>query len=187
MTESHREVQARFKQGLRCKVFGATYLVATCRCQELHGSMVPEKNSDAACMNEIERTERKSSVQANPSRITPLAIFCRPSRFRFFVRLENTASCIYMLDDMLARANSVCLPALPCSDWRVLALLLVARVYCAVLFCAVLAVLAVLAVRTMVLISRYLFDDARRQHASMYSYVVRLKESPAKNKTKQRA
>ena len=92
-----------------------------------------------------------------------------------------------MLDDMLARANSVCLPALPCSDWRVLALLLVARVYCAVLFCAVLAVLAVLAVRTMVLISRYLFDDARRQHASMYSYVVRLKESPAKNKTKQRA
>ena len=90
-----------------------------------------------------------------------------------------------MLDDMLARANSVCLPALPCSDWRVLALLLVARVYCAVLFCAVLAVLAVLAVRTMVLISRYLFDDARRQHARI-DVVVRgtyvRKEGPTKKK-----
>ena len=48
-----------------------------------------------------------------------------------------------MLDDMLARANSVRLPALSRSDRRVLALLLVARVDCAVLYCAVLAVLAV--------------------------------------------
>ena len=56
-----------------------------------------------------------------------------------------------MLDDMLARANSVCLPALSRSDRRVLALLVVARVDCVVLYynCAVLycAVLAVLEVR----------------------------------------
>ena len=49
-----------------------------------------------------------------------------------------------MLDDMLAGANSVSLPAMPRSDRRVVALLLVARVDCAVLYRAVLAVLAVL-------------------------------------------
>ena len=43
-----------------------------------------------------------------------------------------------MLDDMLARANSVCLLALLRFDRRVLGLLLV-RVDCAVLCCAVLA------------------------------------------------
>ena len=48
-----------------------------------------------------------------------------------------------MLDDMLARANSVCLPALSRSDRRVLALLLVVRVDCAVLNCAVIVVFAV--------------------------------------------
>ena len=48
-----------------------------------------------------------------------------------------------MVDDMLALANSVCLPPLSRSDRRVLALLLVARVDCAVVYCAVLAVLAV--------------------------------------------
>ena len=43
-----------------------------------------------------------------------------------------------MLDNMLARANSVCFLALSRSDRRVLALLLV-RVDCAALCCAVLA------------------------------------------------
>ena len=51
-----------------------------------------------------------------------------------------------MLGDMRARANSVCFPALSRSDRRVLALLLVARIDCAVLS-TVLSVLAVLAVR----------------------------------------
>ena len=45
--------------------------------------------------------------------------------------------------DMLARANSVCLPALSRSDRRVLSLLTVERVDCVVLHGAVLAVLAV--------------------------------------------
>ena len=77
-------------------------------------------------------------------------IFVDGADFDFFVRFENTASC--MLDDMLAQANSVCLPALSRSDRRVLALLVVARVDCVVLYynCAVLycAVLAVLEVRS---------------------------------------
>ena len=47
MAESHREVH-----GFRCKL-------ATCKCQELHR---PRKH--AACMGEIVRMERKSSVQA---------------------------------------------------------------------------------------------------------------------------
>ena len=45
-----------------------------------------------------------------------------------------------MLDDMLARANSVCLPAMSRSDRHVLALLFVARGDCAVVYCTVLAV-----------------------------------------------
>ena len=40
-----------------------------------------------------------------------------------------------MLDDMLGRANSVCLPALSRADRRVLDLMLVMRVDCAVLHC----------------------------------------------------
>ena len=44
---------------------------------------------------------------------------------------------------MLARTNSVWLPALSRSDRGALAVLLVARVDCAVLYCVVLAVLAV--------------------------------------------
>ena len=47
-----------------------------------------------------------------------------------------------MQADRLARANSVCMPALPRCDRRVLALLLVARVDCGVRYCAVLAMLA---------------------------------------------
>ena len=59
--------------------------------------MVPKNNLDAACMDEIERTARKSSVQANPSRITPPTsnIFVGRADFDFFVRFENTASYIY--------------------------------------------------------------------------------------------
>ena len=71
--------------------------------------------------------------------------FYRPSAdFDFFVRFENRELYVCMLDDMLAGANSVSLPAMPRSDRRVVALLLVARVDCAVLYRAVLAVLAVL-------------------------------------------
>ena len=48
-------------------------LGASMRLSNAKSSMVHENNPDAACMDEIERTERKSSVQANPSRITPPA------------------------------------------------------------------------------------------------------------------
>ena len=51
----------------------------------------------------------------------------------FFVRCDNTASCIRAVDDVLAVANCccVCLLTLPCSDRRVLALLLCAEQICA--------------------------------------------------------
>ena len=69
--------------------------------------------------------------------------FVGPADFDIFVRFENTASYIHVLDGTLTRANSVCLPALSRFDRRVLALPLVVRVGCAVLHCDVLAVLAV--------------------------------------------
>ena len=56
--------------------------------------MVHDKNPDAPCIDEIERTERKNGVQANPSYIIPakllrelLYIFLRvdPADFDFFV------------------------------------------------------------------------------------------------------
>ena len=102
--------------------------------------MVPKNIPHAARVDEIERTERKSIVQARPSRITPPAIFfVGRADSDSSVRFGNTASCIYML----SRANPVCLPVLSHSDRRVIALRLVAPVDCVVLYCAVLAVLAV--------------------------------------------
>ena len=84
----------------------------------------------------------RAAYLTNPSRMTPHQyIFVDGADFDFFVRFENTASC--MLDDMLAQANSVCLPALSRSDRRVLVSLLVARVDCAVLYRAVITVLVV--------------------------------------------
>ena len=77
-------------------VLGANWRLANAK-----SSMVHENNPDAACMDEIERTERKSSVQANPSRIAPakplcewLFIFLGRADFDFFVRFEDTESWI---------------------------------------------------------------------------------------------
>ena len=72
-----------------------------------------------------------------------------------------------MLDDVLARANSVCLPALSRSDRPVLALLLVAGVDNAVLYCAV---------------RRYLIMLGDHMLEYTHSHVVRTKKSPANNK-----
>ena len=109
--------------------------------------MVHENNPDAACMDEIERTERKSGVQANPSCITPAKLLCAwlqwlytfagRAQFDFFVRFWKRSEPYKMIDDMLARANPVCLLALSRSDRRTFALLLV-RVDSAVLCCALL-------------------------------------------------
>ena len=49
---------------------------ANWRLANAKSSMVHENNPDAAYMDEIERTERKSSVQANPSRITQAKLPC---------------------------------------------------------------------------------------------------------------
>ena len=96
--------------------------------------MPPPPKTDAACMDEIERTERKSSVQANPSRITPPAMFLyEAEQISISSFVLRTQRAVYTLDDMLARDNSVCLLALSRSDRRILALLIVARVDCAVL------------------------------------------------------
>ena len=94
--------------------------------------MVPPNNPDAACMDQIERTERK-----NPSRITPPS--AGRADFDFFVRFESTASCTFARRHAGASQLRLLLPGLLSrSDRRVLALLLVARVDCAVLCCTVL-------------------------------------------------
>ena len=103
-------------------------------------------------------------VQANSSHITPAKMLCeRLYNFDFFVRFENTrTSCtnarrnaglradfdffvlrtqpaVKMLDDMRARANSVCF-ACVVAVWSAHTCLLLVRVDRAVLCCAVLAV-----------------------------------------------
>ena len=117
-------------------VFGVNYMhAATFAKAKSSTCMVLKTPPKAAWMGEIERTERKpwSSVpnrQTRRSRITPhQQYFVDGADFDFFVRFESTAGC--MLDDMLARAKSVCLPGLSRPDQRVLDLLLVARVDCA--------------------------------------------------------
>ena len=54
--EAYREVH-----GFRCKL-------TTCKCQK--SFMIHENNPDAACMDEIQRTERKSSVQATSHQLS---------------------------------------------------------------------------------------------------------------------
>ena len=74
------------KRTERSVVLGANWRLANAK-----SSMVHENNRDAACMDEMERTERKSSVQPDPLRITAAinkllkvndCILCRPGRFR---------------------------------------------------------------------------------------------------------
>ena len=71
-------------------------LGATLRLANANSSMVHENNPDAASMYEIERLE----IMAN-SRITPAKLLCEwlhifvgQADFDFFVRFENTSSCI---------------------------------------------------------------------------------------------
>ena len=110
----------------------------TAKLANAKSSMVPQDNPDAACMDEIEKMERKSSEQCTGKpfahHTTSNNILVDGADFDFLVRLRaQRESC--MLDNMLARVNSVCLHALSRCDWRVLALLLGARVDCAVLYC----------------------------------------------------
>ena len=97
MSEADREVD-----GFRGKL-------ATCKCQELH--VVHENNPDAACMDEIERTERG---QCTVPVVTPHQLRCvvNGCAFDFFVRFENTASCI----NARGRAGSSQLCLLACVD-----------------------------------------------------------------------
>ena len=75
---------------------------ANWRLANAKSSIVHDNNPDAACMDGMERTERKSSLLAN---ITPankllcerlkwLYILVGRADFDFFVRFENTASCV---------------------------------------------------------------------------------------------
>ena len=71
------------KQTERSMIFGANWRLANAK-----SSMAYENKLDAACMDEIKRMEKKSSVQANPSRITLakvlcewMYVFCKRSRF----------------------------------------------------------------------------------------------------------
>ena len=86
---------------------------------------------------------------------------CRPGRFRFFVRFQNTAS--WIIDEMLNLANSVFLHALSLSDQHVLALLL-----CAGLNAPCRAVLAVLLCRcsttSLHTCSSYIWSVQRKAH-----------------------
>ena len=73
----------RMKRRERSMVLGANWRLANAK-----SSMVHENNPDAACMGEIERTERRAGVQATLSHqlyscFVNGPIFCRPSRFRF--------------------------------------------------------------------------------------------------------
>ena len=77
LNEADREVH-----GFRCKL----ETLANAK-----SSMVHENNPEAACMDEMEKTERKSSLQANITpankllceRFTMVVYFGRPGRFRF--------------------------------------------------------------------------------------------------------
>ena len=106
-------------------------------------SMVHENSPDAARMDGTERTERKSSVQATSHQLSYfvngfIRMFLYAGQISLFSIILRTHRAEYMLDNMLARANSVCLLALSRFDRRVLALLLV-RVDCAALCGVVLA------------------------------------------------
>ena len=59
------------KRAERSMVFGANWRLANAK-----SFMVHKSNPNAACTDKIERTERKSSVQANPLRITPAKLLC---------------------------------------------------------------------------------------------------------------
>ena len=74
-------------------VYGASHRG---RCQS---SMVPEINPDAACMEEIERTERRAVNRQHHTSYCKLLrewlyIFVGRADFDFFVRFENTPSYI---------------------------------------------------------------------------------------------
>ena len=109
---------------------------------KIHGN-----NPDAAwhCMDEVERAERKSSVQATSHQLSCSfvnAYLRRPGRIRFLRSLWEHSE-LYKIIDMLARAN--CL--LACAPWSVRTCftaccagwLRCAVLCCAVLCCAVLA------------------------------------------------
>ena len=81
----------------RSMVLGANWRLANAKSSTVH-----QNNPDAACMDGIEMTGRKSSLQAN---ITPadklrcewlqwFDILVGRADFDFFVRFENTASCV---------------------------------------------------------------------------------------------
>ena len=85
MNEADREVHG----------FGSNSRLANAK-----SSMVLEINADAAFMDEMERTESISSVQANPWRITPAN--CTISVSSFVLRTQRAE---YMLDDVRARGQ----------------------------------------------------------------------------------
>ena len=130
MADSHREVHV-----FRCKL-------ASCKCR---APMVHRKKRTPYVWTKWKGRRERAVCRQTLRASHHQQYFYRPSAdFDFFVRFENRELYVCMLDDMLAGANSVSLPAMPRSDRRVVALLLVARVDCAVLYRAVLAVLAVL-------------------------------------------
>ena len=103
----------------------STVLGANWRLANAKSSMVHESNPDAECMDEIERTERKSNAQATSHRqscfVTRCVFFVGRADFDFFLRLENTASFINARRH--AGSSQLCLLALSRSDRRSLALL----------------------------------------------------------------
>ena len=85
MIEADREVSM---------VLGANWRRANAK-----SSMVHENNSDAACMDEIGRTERRAVYRQHHTSYCNLLcgrlnFFVGQAEFDFFVRFENTASCI---------------------------------------------------------------------------------------------
>ena len=67
----------------------STVLGANQRLANAKSSMFFESNPHAACMDEMHRAERNSTVRTTSN------IFVGRPDFDFFVRCENTASCIY--------------------------------------------------------------------------------------------
>ena len=96
-------------------------LDANWRLGNAKSSSVHENNPGVACVDEIEKTERKCSVQANSSRITPANLLCEcfyvvcardilvgRADFDSLVLFENTASCISTRHAINSSSNSVC-------------------------------------------------------------------------------
>ena len=86
-------------------------------------------------------------IKANPSRITPAKLLVAVYRyfagwadFDLFVHFENTAKASWIVGDVLALANPVCLHAVSLSDRHGLALLpcagLIARTYTSYIYTA---------------------------------------------------